>query len=91
MRPQAVSQRRPLQIYATLKHVASKVTNCEVTTTGRGLRADVGLLGVCLPQMYDRQLSPEFLHANPELKRLVNGPEDTPDCTWDNPPGAYCD
>ena len=21
----------------------------------------------------------------------VDGPEDTPGCTWDNPPGAYCD
>jgi hypothetical protein len=26
--------------------------------------------------MYDRQLSPEFLDANPELKRLVSGPDE---------------
>ena len=30
---------------------------------------------VRVSQMYDRQLSPQFLDANPELKRLVSGPE----------------
>ena len=30
---------------------------------------------VLVSQMYDRQLSPQFLDANPELKRLVSGPQ----------------